>query len=55
LFSLSGVKILHREIREFAGRILNIEDLNYIGQGIYILRMITTTGTYTRKIIRINN
>jgi hypothetical protein len=55
MFTSSGVNIFSEEIKEYAGRKLTINALNNRHQGLYIIRLITGNGTYTRKIIKTND
>jgi hypothetical protein len=55
IFTFSGVNIFSKEIKEYAGRKFTFDALNNMHQGLYILRLITGNGTFTRKIIKTND
>jgi len=55
IFSASG-KIIHSKyLSTFAGRSLRITALNNREQGIYFVRLVTETGVYLQKIIKLNS
>ena len=55
IFSPSGNTIIRRSYREYIGRTLKISDLQYMEQGLYIIRLTTSNGTFTHKVIKLNN
>jgi serine protease AprX len=55
IFTISGVRIYRKDYNEFAGRSLRIPVMDTLGQGIYIIRLITGTGVYLHKIIKISD
>jgi serine protease AprX len=55
IFTISGDAIVKRNYQDYAGRILKIDDLQNMEQGLYIIRLITSTGTFTHKVIKLNN
>lgn len=55
IFSLSGVKVYSKDIKEYAGRKLTLDALSNRNQGLYILRLTTVNGIYAKKIIKIND
>jgi hypothetical protein len=54
IFTSSGNPIVRRNYKEYIGRILKISDLQNMEQGLYIIRLITSNGTFTHKVIRLN-
>jgi serine protease AprX len=55
IFTSSGQVVIDRTYREFIGRTLNISDLQKKQQGIYFITLITSNGTFTHKVIKLNN
>jgi subtilisin family serine protease len=55
IFTASGAVVVKRNYQDFIGRTLKISDLQNMGQGIYIIRLITANGTFTHKVIKLNN
>ena len=55
IFNMCGVAIYRKQIPEYAGRSLRIEELNNKGQGIYFIRIKTDNGIFTHKIIKLRN
>jgi serine protease AprX len=55
IFTLSGVRIFRKDYNEYAGRKLTISALNENEQGIYFIRLITGTGVYLHKIIKLSD
>ncbi len=55
IFSSSGRIIYSRYYSTFAGRSLRITELGKRGQGIYFLKLTTSTGSWVKKIIKINS
>jgi serine protease AprX len=53
--SSSGKTIVNRYYSGFIGRTLIINDLNASPQGIYFITLFTANGTYTNKVIKLNN
>jgi serine protease AprX len=51
----SGQIILNRTYKEYISRTLRISDLQYKQQGIYFINLITSNGTFTNKVIKLNN
>jgi len=55
IVSLTGKIIARREFREYAGRTLKISDLQQSQQGLYLLRLIRSTGVSAHKIIKLRH
>jgi hypothetical protein len=55
IFNASGIIFFRKEFEEYAGRTLRIQALNNMQQGLYFIRIITDTGTFTHKIIKLSN
>jgi subtilisin family serine protease len=55
IYSASGDVIIKRNYKEYIGRTLKISDLQNSQQGVYFIRLITANGTFTHKVIKINN
>jgi serine protease AprX len=55
IYSTSGIMVVKKSYSNYVGRLLKISDLQNMSQGMYILRIITSKGTYTHKIIKLNN
>jgi len=53
--SYTGLKIFRKDIGEYAGRKLTIDALSNKPGGMYIIRLTTANGTFSRKIIKIND
>jgi serine protease AprX len=53
IFSLSGGLIYKKECPDYQGRKIEIDDLQKRNQGIYLVRVFTSSGVYVRKIIKI--
>lgn len=53
IFTVSGKLIHQKTYPSSSGRTLRINALQTFGQGMYILRVNTETGTYTGKVIKI--
>ena len=50
----AGVIIYSRDYEEYAGRNLRLTALNDMEQGLYLIRLATATGTYTHRVVKIN-
>lgn len=55
IFNPAGNLIYHNEYREYAGRTLPLQALKNMKAGLYFIRLITDNGTFTHKIIRLND
>jgi hypothetical protein len=55
LFSISGKLIFRKTINGFAGRTMNITELQYKEQGVYLLRITGASGIISRKVIKLKN
>jgi len=55
IFDLSGKLILKKDYQDFVSRILIVDDLPDLREGIYFVRLVTPSGTYTHKIVKDNN
>jgi serine protease AprX len=55
IFTGSGNVVVKRNYKEYVGRILKISDLQNMGQGLYVIRLITANGTFTHKVIKFKN
>jgi len=55
IFTISGIALFRKKIPEYAGRTLKIQALKNREQGLYFIRVITGTGTFTNKIIKLSN
>ncbi len=55
IFNASGIIFFRKEFPEYAGRTFRIQDLNNRDQGLYFIRLITGSGTFTHKIIKLSN
>ncbi len=55
IITLSGKIIYRKEIKNYAGRTLQITELRNREQGIYFIRLIKKSGTVVRKIIKLRN
>lgn len=55
IFSSSGRIIYSRYYSTFAGRSLRITELGKREQGIYFIKLTTSTGSWVKKIIKINS
>jgi hypothetical protein len=54
IYTGSGVCIFRTDYPEFAGRIIKVNNLQWMKQGLYIVRLITGNGTHVHKVIKIN-
>jgi hypothetical protein len=54
IFTASGDEVVKRKFQEYIGRTLKISDLKNMAQGLYIIRLITSKGTFTHKVIKLN-
>lgn len=54
IFTVSGDAVVKRNYQQYIGRTLKISDLQNKGQGVYIIRLITSKGTFTHKVIKLN-
>ncbi len=55
VFSLSGKLIFERDLAEYISRSFILADFGQIQDGVYLLRMSTPSGIFTKKIIKIGN
>lgn len=55
IFTISGDAVVKRDYKDYAGRTLKIDDLQNMEQGLYIIRLITSNGTFIHKVIKLNN
>jgi hypothetical protein len=55
IYTSSGQIIVNRIYREYIGRTLKISDLQNNHQGIYFITLITSGGTYSHKVLKLNN
>ncbi len=55
IFTSSGVNVFRNNIKDYAGRKLSLDALNNKHQGLYLLRISSDNGTFTRKIIKTND
>ncbi len=53
IISLSGKVVFNREFAQFAGRVFHLDALQKKEQGLYLIRVTTHTGVFTRKIIKL--
>jgi hypothetical protein len=55
LISVSGKLIFRETIKGYAGRTMNITELQYKDQGVYLLRITSASGIISRKVIKLKN
>ena len=55
IFTFSGQIIVNRIYKEYIGRTLKISDLRNNQQGVYFITLITSNGTFSHKVIKLNN
>ena len=55
IYSSSGQIILNKNYQEYVGRTIKISDLQNKQQGIYIIKLVTSNGTFSHKVIKLNN
>ena len=55
IYNIAGTAIVKRQYSVFISRTLTIRDLEYVRSGLYFIRISTPGGTYTKKVIKINN
>jgi serine protease AprX len=55
IYNSSGQAILYRVYKEYIGMTLKISDMQDKQQGIYFISLITSNGTFTHKVIKLNN
>jgi serine protease AprX len=55
IFTTSGQIIISRTYPEYIGRSLIISDLQDKQQGIYFITLFTPNGTFTHKVVKLNN
>jgi serine protease AprX len=55
IVSLSGKIVFRKNYTEYISRSLLIRDLQNSEPGIYFIRLITANGTFTHKVIKLNN
>jgi serine protease AprX len=55
IFTSSGQIVFKKTYPEYISRTLRINDLQHNSQGLYFLTIITGEGTFSHKIIKINN
>jgi serine protease AprX len=53
--TFSGQIVANRSYKEFIGRTIKISDLQNKQQGVYFITLITSNGTYSHKVIKLNN
>ena len=53
IFTVSGDAVVKRNYQQYIGRTLKISDLQSKQQGVYIIRLITSNGTFTHKVIKL--
>jgi serine protease AprX len=54
IYNTSGKTIISKKYNDYVSRTMTIKDLEYSGSGLYFIRFVTSGGTYTRKVIKIN-
>jgi serine protease AprX len=55
IFNSEGILFFKEQFREFAGRTLIIHELQNKKEGLYFIRVITDSSTFTHKIIKISS
>ena len=55
IYTYSGQVIVNRTYNKYVGRALKISDLQNKQQGVYFITLFTSTGTFTHKVIKLNN
>jgi serine protease AprX len=55
IFTSSGQVIVNRTYNEYISRTLKINDLQNNRQGVYFITLITKEGTFSNKLIKLNN
>lgn len=55
IYDLSGKLLMKRDYQDFISRILIVDDLPDLIEGLYFVRLITPSGTFTHKIVKVNN
>ena len=55
IYTLSGQIVVNKAYQEYISRTLLITDLENRQQGVYIIKLVTSNGTYNHKVIKINN
>lgn len=55
IVSMSGKRIYRKDFRDFAGRTLEITELQNMDPGVYFIRIIKVSGTDVHKIIKLRN
>jgi hypothetical protein len=55
IYTLSGQIIVNRSYQEYISRTLMITDLENRQQGFYIIKLVTAAGTFSHKVIKLNN
>lgn len=55
IYTSSGQIIVNRIYKEYIGRTLKISDLQNNQQGVYFITIVTSGGTFSHKIIKLNN
>jgi serine protease AprX len=53
IFTGSGDAVVKRNYQQYIGRTLKISDLQNKRQGVYIIRLITSNGIFTHKVIKL--
>jgi serine protease AprX len=55
IYTSSGQIIINRIYKEYIGRTLKISDLQNSRQGVYFITLVTSYGTFSHKVIKLNN
>lgn len=55
IFTIAGDAVVKRKYEEYIGRTLRISDLQNMDQGLYFIRLSTSNGTFTHKVIKVKN
>jgi hypothetical protein len=55
IISITGELILRKNYPDYAGKTINISELQHKAQGVYLLRVINGSGMNVRKIVKLNN
>ena len=55
IISMSGKIIFRKDFSDYAGRVFHLDALQNKEQGMYLVRVTTSTGVYINKVIKIRN
>jgi len=55
IYTLSGQIVVNKSYQEYISRTIIINDLEKMQQGVYFIKLITSNGTFSHKVIKLKN